>query len=62
MIITPEAETYRVNALYITGQSVSEPHKTLEEAENERRNKERRSGKYFYYLASLDEMAKRWNL
>ncbi len=33
MIITPEAETYRVNALYITGQSVSEPHKTLEEAE-----------------------------
>lgn len=33
MIITPEAETYRVNALYITGQSVSEPYKALEEAE-----------------------------
>lgn len=33
MIITPEAETYRVNVLYVTGQSVSEPYKALEEAE-----------------------------
>lgn len=33
MIITPESETYRVNVLYVTGQSVSGPHKTLEEAE-----------------------------
>lgn len=33
MIITSEAETYRVNVLYVTGQSVSEPYKALEEAE-----------------------------
>lgn len=33
MIITSEAEAYRVNALYVTGQSVSEPYKALEEAE-----------------------------
>ena len=33
MIITSEAETYRVSALYVTGQSVSEPYKALEEAE-----------------------------
>ena len=33
MIITPEAETYRVNALYVTGQSVSKPYRTVEEAE-----------------------------
>lgn len=33
MIITPESETYRVNVLYVTGQSVSGPHKTLEGAE-----------------------------
>ena len=33
MIITPETETYRVNVLYVTGQSVSEPYKTLKEAE-----------------------------
>ncbi len=39
MIITSEAETYRVNALYVTGQSVSEPYKTLEEAEKKIREK-----------------------
>ena len=33
MIITPESEIYRVNVLYMTGQSVSGPHKKLEEAE-----------------------------
>lgn len=37
MIITSEAETYRVNALYVTGQSVSEPYKTLEEAKKKMR-------------------------
>jgi len=35
MIITPEATVYRVNVIYITGQSVSGPHKRLEEAEKE---------------------------
>ena len=33
MIITPETETYHVNALYVTGQSVSELYKKLKEAE-----------------------------
>ena len=37
MIITPEAETYRVNALYVTGQSVSKPYRTVEEAEKKMR-------------------------
>lgn len=33
MIITPETTIYRVEAIYITGQSVSGPHKALKEAE-----------------------------
>ncbi|MBB1079050.1 hypothetical protein H5S09_03795 [Limosilactobacillus sp. STM2_1] len=33
MTITPEATVYRVNMLYVTGQSVSELYKTQEEAE-----------------------------
>lgn len=39
MIITSETETYRVNALYVTGQSVSESYKALEEAEKKMKEK-----------------------
>jgi len=44
MIITPETTVYRVNVIYRTGQSISEPHKTLEEAEKKMK-KEINSGK-----------------
>ncbi|WP_323058310.1 hypothetical protein [Limosilactobacillus reuteri] len=55
MIITPEAETYRVNALYVTDQSVSEPYKPLKEAEKKMRE-EIKSGE----VASVSIVRHHW--